>query len=185
MLNSMTAPVELETERLLLRSFRASDIPDIVKLAGAREVAATTLLIPHPYVEADAREFLLHASKSLQNGEGVVFAITNRETDQLCGGMGLRLEPAHARAELGYWIAVPFWRRGYCTEAAKRVLEYGFNQMKLNRIFAQTFAGNEASQNVLEKLGMRREGTLRQHVQKWGERVDVTCYGILREEFAL
>jgi RimJ/RimL family protein N-acetyltransferase len=179
----MTAPVELKSERLLLRSFEVPDIPEIVRLAGAREVAATTLRIPHPYREADAHEFLRDASQSLEKGEGVVFAITIAQTRELCGGIGLQLEASHARAELGYWIAVPFWGRGYCTEAAKRVAGYGFDELRLHRIFAQTFSGNAASRRVLEKLGMRQEGTLRQHVQKWGALVDVDCYGVLREEF--
>jgi RimJ/RimL family protein N-acetyltransferase len=179
----MTAPVNLTTERLLLRSFRESDIPELVRLAGGREVAATTLLIPHPYRAPDARDFLQRSSESLRQGQSMTFAITIAASGDLCGGMGLRMEPEHLRAELGYWIAVPFWRRGYCTEAAKRVLFYGFQELLLNRIFAQTFAGNTASQRVLEKLGMRHEGVLRQHVQKWGAFVDIHCYGVLRQEF--
>jgi ribosomal-protein-alanine N-acetyltransferase len=180
----MTAPVELETPRLRLRSFTLSDVPEMVRLAGAREVAATTLLIPHPYTRADAEEFLRHASESFGKGESIVFAITLGETGELCGAMGLRLESTHARAELGYWIAVPLWRRGYCTEAARCVLTYAFEELKLNRVYAHTFHGNAASQRVLEKLGMRHEGTLRQHIQKWGEFVDLDCYGVLRGEVA-
>ena len=171
---------ELRTERLLLRDFRREDIPDIVRLAGAREVAATTLRIPHPYTEANAEQFL----KMRQEEKfGYSFAITLLGSGELCGGVGLHPDPVHPRAELGYWIGVPYWGHGYATEAARAVLGFGFRQLKLQRIFAHHFAGNGASAGVLQKIGMKPEGCSRKHVEKWGKLLDLENYGILESEW--
>jgi RimJ/RimL family protein N-acetyltransferase len=179
----MTAPQELRTARLLLRPIGPEDVPAIVRLAGAREIAATTLRIPHPYAETDARTFLAKAIEDFRAGRSVVFAICVAQEPQLCGAVGLHVAPAHRHAELGYWIGVPFWNHGYVTEAASAAVAFGFDTLRLHRIFAHYFAGNTASQRVLEKIGMRHEGRLRQHIQKWNEFADIENYGLLAEEF--
>jgi RimJ/RimL family protein N-acetyltransferase len=88
----------------------------------------------------------------------------------------------HQRAELGYWIGVPFWGHGYATEAGRAVVRHGFENFKLNRIFAAHFEGNEASGNVLRKIGMKHEGCARQAIMKWGKVMDLEMYAILRED---
>ena len=179
----MTAPVDLRTERLLLRSFRRSDIPQIVRLAGAREVAVTTLRIPHPYTENDADYFLSTFETECRRGSAAVFAVTLNEGVELCGAVGLHIESAYARAELGFWIGVPYWGRGYATEAARAVMKYGFESLKLHRIYASHFKDNLASKRVLLKLAMRYEGCARHHIQKWGRFIDLENYGLLAEEY--
>jgi RimJ/RimL family protein N-acetyltransferase len=179
----MTAPRDLRTARLLLRSLVREDVPAFVRLAGAKEIAATTIQIPHPYAEDDARSFLAKASEDFLAGRSVSFAISVLPGDELCGAVGLHLADEHKRAELGYWIGAPFWGRGYATEAAMAAVALGFETLRLNRIYAQHFAGNTASQRVLEKIGMRHEGRSRQHIQKWNRFVDVENYGLLAEEF--
>jgi RimJ/RimL family protein N-acetyltransferase len=179
----MTSPRELRTARLLLRSFQPEDIPAIVRLAGAKQIAATTLLIPHPYAEEDARNFLANANEDFTEGLSVVFAVSILPERELCGAVGLHIAGLHRRAELGYWIGVPFWGKGFATEAAGAAVAYGFETLQLRRIYAHHFAENIASQRVLEKIGMRHEGCSGQHVQKWGKFIDVENYGILAEEF--
>ena len=169
----------LETERLILRRYEYSDVPELVRLIGTEEVAATTLRIPYPYTEADAREFVA----SMQGDEESRFAIVIREGHKLCGGIGLRLNREHDRAELGYWIGVPYWGQGYATEASRAMLEHGFRTLGLHRIFAHHFRNNPASGKVLQKLGMQHEGCLRGHVKKWGQVIDVEVYGLLREKW--
>lgn len=174
------APVELKTDRLLLRKFELADVPELTRLIGAREVAATTLRIPHPYCEQDARNFIAH----MQNGPAEnPFAITLRLSGTLIGGIGLRIEPEHQHGELGYWIGAPHWGKGYATEAARIVLNFGFDRLKLHRIFAHHFRHNEASGKVLRKIGMKHEGCLRGHVRKWGEFIDIEVYAILKSEW--
>jgi ribosomal-protein-alanine N-acetyltransferase len=179
----MTAPQEIRTARLLLRSLEREDIPAIVRLAGAYEIAATTVQIPHPYAENDALKFLTQASEEFQAGRAVSFAISISPGRGLCGAVGLHLADAHRRAELGYWIGMPFWGQGYATEAASAAVAFGFETLNLRRIYAHHFAGNTASQRVLEKIGMRHEGRFRQHIQKWDQFIDIENYGLLAEEF--
>ena len=169
----------LETERLVLRSLEESDIPELIPLIGAREVAITTLRIPHPYEEKHAREFLASAGKENELRLGVRLRADHR----LIGGVGLHPDPLHNRAELGYWIGVPFWGNGYATEAAAAVVKYGFEELHFNRIFAAHFRGNIASGRVLQKVGMRYEGQMRQAVVKWGQYIDLERYAILREDY--
>jgi len=179
----MTAPQELRTLRLLLRSFEPSDIPAIVRLAGAREIAATTMNIPHPYTEEDGQNFLAHADEDFRAGRSVSFAVTTLQGGDLCGAVSLAIAPANERAELGYWIGVPYWGQGFATQAASVVMAFGFETLRLNRIQASHFAGNTASRRVLEKIGMRHEGPSRQHVRKWNRFIDVENYGLLASEF--
>ena len=179
----MMVPV-LETSRLLLRPFEIGDAPEIARLAGAREIAANTLRIPHPYTRDHAEGFIQSCRFNAQEGNSAVLAILMRENQQLCGATGLEIDWVHRRAELGYWIGVPFWGQGYATEAAAALLGFGFSSLHLHRIFAYHFANNPASGRVLEKIGMRREGCLRQHVTKWGEFIDLVAYGMLEADFA-
>ena len=141
-------------------------------------MAETTLRIPHPYEERHAREFL--ASPAKENELRLVIRI--QSDGQLCGGIGLHPDNEHNRAELGYWIGVPFWGNGYATEAAQAVVRYGFESLHFNRIFAAHLAGNDASGNVLRKVGMRYEGRMRQAVMKCGKFIDLERYAVLRED---
>jgi ribosomal-protein-alanine N-acetyltransferase len=179
----MTAPRDLRTARLLLRSFQTEDIPAIVRLAGEKQIAATTLMIPHPYSEDDARNFLAKANEDFTEGLSFTFAISILPGRDLCGAVGLHIADSHKRAELGYWIGVPYWGKGFATEAARAAVAFGFEALNLHRIYAHHFSENTASQRVLEKIGMRHEGRSRQHVRKWDRFVDVENYGILAEEF--
>lgn len=172
----------LQTERLTLRLHAPADIPALMPLIGAREVAATTLRIPHPYTESDAADFIAATQGDLSSGNGLRLAIVLRESDTLCGGVGLRIEPDHRRAELGYWIGVPYWGNGYATEAASAMVKYGFKTLGLHRVFAGHFANNSASARVLRKIGMRHEGCQRAHILKWGEFLDLEMYAILASD---
>lgn len=171
----------LETERLLLRPFRAADAPVVQRLAGAREVADNTLTIPHPYPDGAAEAWIATHVPAYRRGELVIFAIASPE-EGLVGAIGLNLEADAGVAELGYWIGVPFWGRGYATEAAGAVLRYGFDALALQRIAARAFRRNPASSRVLRKIGMTHEGTQRKALRKNDELLDTELYAILRED---
>ena len=172
----------LETKRLTLRPYALSDIPALTPLIGAREVAANTMRIPHPYTESDAQEFIATTQSELSKGDELRLAIVIRDIDALCGGVGLRIDADHRRAELGYWVGKPYWGNGYATEAARALVEHGFETLRLHRIFASHFASNTRSGNVLRKIGMRHEGRQRAHISKWGESFDLEMYGILASD---
>jgi [ribosomal protein S5]-alanine N-acetyltransferase len=169
----------LSTPRLVLRPFALSDAPAVQRLAGAREVAASTLNVPHPYPDGAAEEWIRSHAPKFAEGTLAPFALTLRSDRALVGAMGLTIASEHAHAELGYWVGVPFWGQGYATEAARAVIRYGFVDLGLNRVFAHHFTSNPASGRVLAKAGMRYEGELRQHINKWGVFHDVALYGIL------
>ena len=172
-----------ETERLILRPFRLDDAPELQRLIGDRDIAATTLNIPHPYENGMAEEWIGKHQERFDKGEGVSFAITHREEGFFIGGMGLHINKEHENAELGYWVGKPYWNKGYCTEAAQAVVRYGFEVLGLNRIHVAHMRRNPASGKVMQKIGMKHEGCSRQHIKKWGKFEDIESYGILRGEY--
>lgn len=174
---------KLETERLLLRPLTSDDSDRIEELAGEYDVAKSTLNIPHPYPKGSAFQFIESIQSAEQNNKIVMFAIVHKELQQLIGLINLNLSIPYQRGELAYWIGKPYWGNGYGTEAAKALLKYGFNQLKLNKIFAASFTSNTGSWKVMEKIGLKYEGTLKQHVSRFGQFYDLTYYGLLKDEF--
>jgi ribosomal-protein-alanine N-acetyltransferase len=173
----------LKTRRLVLRPFKPSDAPRVQLLVGDRDIARTTLAIDHPYDISMAKSWIATHPEAFEKGKQVVFAVTLKNNQELIGAMGLGLNLNQGLAELGYWIGKSYWSRGYCAEAARTVLHFAFTALCLNRVHARHFSHNPASGRVMQKVGMRHEGRLRQHVKKWGEFFDVEAYGILRSEF--
>jgi RimJ/RimL family protein N-acetyltransferase/uncharacterized damage-inducible protein DinB len=175
----------LHTDRLVLRPFALSDAADIQRLAGVREVAMMTANIPHPYPDGAAEAWirgLEHSrSQGVMKASELVFAITDRDGGALLGAVGLVQLPAHARAELGYWIARDAWGRGYATEAARAVLEFGFATLGLERIDATYMTGNPASARVMQKLGMVFESLHPRLYRRDGVFRDSGRYAILRD----
>lgn len=179
----MSAPSpRLETERLILRPFTLDDAPRLQVLVSDRAIAETTSAIPYPYPENGAIEWVRSQLEPGVSESFATFAVTLRSTGELIGSFGLRIKAEHQRAEMGYWIGVSFWGQGYATEAAKAVIGYAFSR-GLNRVFAEHYRTNPASGRVLQKAGMTHEGTLRQHMIKWGEPMDMEVYSILRGEW--
>ncbi len=177
-----TAP-PLLTERLLLRSLTLEDAADVQRLAGDRDIALMVLRIPHPYEDDMAEEWIRACADAYKKDEAINFAITLRTDRKLIGTIGLELEQENERAELGYWIGKPYWNYGYATEAARAVVAYSFEVLKLNRIYAYHFTRNPASGRVLQKVGMRYEGCRRQHTKKWGNFEDSIGYGMLKADY--
>jgi RimJ/RimL family protein N-acetyltransferase len=177
-----TQPV-LETERLILRPFSMEDAPTVQKLAGDRAIAETTLMIPHPYPDGVAESWISSHAELFKHEKQAIYSIVIRENSVLIGAIALIFRRAHESAELAYWIGKPYWNNGYCTEAANEILRFGFQELGLNRIHAEYFSNNTASGRILEKIGMKYEGCLRQHVKKWDQFIDLKKYGILKEEY--
>lgn len=173
----------IETERLKLRPFTLGDAAELQRLIGDRDIASTTLRIPHPYEDGMAEQWIGTHQEAFDKGERVAFAIVHGEQGFLIGGIGLGINKEYERAELGYWIGKPYWNNGYCTEAALATLRYGFEVLKLKRIHATHMTRNPASGRVMRKIGMTHEGTLRQDVKRWGKFEDMETYGILRNEY--
>ncbi len=174
---------KLETERLVLRQFTLDDAKQVQKLAGDRQIATTTLNVPHPYNDGMAEEWIGTHEELYQSRKGASFAITLKESGELIGAISIMSIVEDHQGELGYWMGAPYWNKGYCTEAAREMLRYGFMERGLNRIHASYFARNPASGRVMEKLGMSYEGLRRQHILKWKVFEDLELRGILRAEW--
>ena len=179
----MRSAPPLLTERLLLRSLILEDATDVQRLAGDRDIAATLANMPHPYEDGMAEKWIRSCYEQFEKDEALNFAITLRTDRNLIGGIALRLDQKNERAELGYWIGKPYWNCGYATEAAKAIVAYSFEVLKLNRIYAYHFTRNPASGRVLEKVGMRYEGYRRQHTKRWENFEDSMGYGMLKVDY--
>ncbi|MFZ5981713.1 MAG: GNAT family N-acetyltransferase [Candidatus Zixiibacteriota bacterium] len=173
----------LETKRLILRPITLADAPDIQRLAGEYEIAYNTLHIPHPYEDGMAEEWITRQQELYETGNQINFALVLKAAKQYAGGIGLVFFREHFRAELGYWVGKPYWGHGYGTEAAREMLRYGFEKHQLNRIYAACFSRNVASARIMEKVGMRYEGCFKEHINKWGELLDLEYRAILKDEY--
>ena len=181
----MKQPI-LGTARLILRPFALDDAPDVQRLAGAPEIADTTLNLPHPYTVSDAEQWIVSQPTRFASGSNVAYAITRRTDSVLLGAISLmEISARHRRAELGYWLGVLFWSQGYMTEAAAALVDYGFSQLGLHKITAAHFTRNPASGRVMQKIGMTQQGIRRRHVCKNGVFEDEAIYGLLAEDWRL
>ena len=178
----MTEQPTLLTDRLLLRPFAPSDARRVQELAGAPEIADTTLNIPHPYSDGAAEVWIASHLPAWLDGRGVTFAIADRMIGDLMGAIGIVFSPPQANGELGYWVAREHWKRGYCTEAARAVIAFAFDTVALHRIQATHLVRNPASGRVMQKLGMRFEGIRRGAIRKHGVFEDLATYAILGDD---
>jgi [ribosomal protein S5]-alanine N-acetyltransferase len=168
---------ELVTPRLLLRDFRLSDEAAVHGYASDPTVTVFTGWGPND--EAATREFIVQAAAEPDSAvrRTYTLAAALRTTDEVIGSAGLVVEDLDTKSgSIGYVIHPAFWGRGYATEAAERLLQFGFTDLRLHRIWATCRPDNRASARVLEKVGMQLEGQLRDHILIRGERRDSLLY---------
>jgi RimJ/RimL family protein N-acetyltransferase len=140
----------LETERLILRAPCHGDVKAIAALANDRRVAENLARMPHPYGIADAEQFLA----AVNSGGEICFAIMrDGKLIGLCG-----IDPRDNAPELGYWLGVAHWGRGYATEAARAVIDYAFGELDHAALQSGARVSNPASRRVLEKCGFQWTG---------------------------
>ena len=179
----MNAQPTLHTERLTLRPFTLDDVAQLRPLVSEKEIAATTMTIPHPYPDGEAERWIGTHQPKFAEGKAAVFAVTLRDSDVLVGAIGLSIKREHSHAEMGYWIGKPYWNQGYASESTRALLQYAFDTLGLNRIFAHHMTKNPQSGRVMQKIGMTHEGTLPQHVRKGDGFEDLALYGITRNQY--
>lgn len=178
----MNQPI-LKSERLILRPFNLLDAKRVQELAGNKLIADTTLLIPHPYPDGAAEEWINKIQAKADKEEAFVYAITLKENTELIGAVGLQINQDFNTAEIGYWIGVPFWNNGYATEAAGVMLKHGFESLGLYKIHAHHMSNNSSSGKVMIKNGMKKEGHFKEHIFKNGVYLDAEFYGILKKDY--
>ncbi|MBD0777704.1 GNAT family N-acetyltransferase [Maribacter sp. ANRC-HE7] len=153
----------LTTKRLILDQIKPADVPNILTYAGNIKIAENTRSIPHPYLEENAIAWIQIANAGFMEKDNYMFAIRLKDTPGLIGAIGLDINKENNRAELGYWLAEPFWNKGITTEAAKAIISFGFEELKLNKIIAVYLTTNEASGKVMVKNGMIKEAEFKDH----------------------
>jgi len=175
----MNKQPSIETQRLILRPLESSDAERIQRLAGDCRVSAMTENIPYPYENGMAEAWIETLQPSWETQERATFAVCLKSPTELIGCCGLKVVQKHKRASLGYWLGTDYWSKGYCTEAAKAVTEFGFNQLKLHRIEVQHLTINPASGAVMRKIGMKHEATMSDYVFKKDGFQDMELYSSL------
>jgi len=140
----------LETQRLVLRAPRFADAKQVAALVNDRRIAENTARIPHPYTVDDAREWI--GAVASQSASSYVITIAG----EVLGACGVDLRDGVP--EIGYWIGVPFWGSGYATEAARRLVDHAFRDLRYEVLTASARVSNPASRRVLEKCGFQWTG---------------------------
>ncbi|MEC0369007.1 GNAT family N-acetyltransferase [Paenibacillus chibensis] len=170
---------QLETERLILREIMEEDTGDIFACFSNEEAMRYYGQDPFDSVE-QAVQLIRFFGDSYRDKRGIRWGIERKEAPGLIGTAGFNAwAPKHRRAEIGYEIHPEHWRKGYASEAAASILKYGFDHMNLARIGAVVFTGNQASQEMLIKLGFEQEGTLRNYMVQSGVSHDTSVYSRL------
>lgn len=161
---------------ITLRKWELKDLENLLKHANNPKIAANlTDGFPNPYTREKGIEFI---KKATATEPTTLFAI---DLDgEAIGGIGLHplMDVYRSNAELGYWLGEPFWGKGITTTAILKMVEHGFSNFPINRIFARPFGRNIGSKKVLEKTGFKLEATFEKTILKNGQFEDELIYAI-------
>jgi ribosomal-protein-alanine N-acetyltransferase len=161
-----------------LRPWSINDLESLVKFANNYNVAKNMMdQFPHPYGIENGKMFISNANK-----ESPLRFFAIDVNGRAAGGIGIHplTDILRKNAELGYWLAEPYWGKGIMTKAVIQMVEYGFKSFDINRIFARPFGTNIGSQKVLEKAGFILEGRFEKTFLKNGEFIDELVYAVRR-----
>ncbi|HET7656666.1 MAG TPA: GNAT family protein [Bacillales bacterium] len=173
----------LETERLILRKLTMDDAEDLFEYSSEPEVSKYLPWETHRTI-GDSKEFISMVLELYETGQLAPWGIMLKENEKLVGTIDfVHWLPKHHRAEISFVLSKKFWGNGYILEATRRLLCFGFEQMELQKIEALSMIENVQSQRVLQKLGMRFEGVLRNHWWVKDRFRDIVQYSILKKEF--
>jgi RimJ/RimL family protein N-acetyltransferase len=173
----------VSTRRLLLRDLKEADLQAVHQYASDPEVVR--YMSWGPNTEDETRDFIQRAlaGQNEQPRRNYTLAIVVRNEDKLIGGCSINVSnPDNREGWIGYCLNRRFWGKGYATEAAKALVDFGFDKLSLHRIFATCDPANVASAHVLEKVGMKSEGRIREHIWINGRWRDSLMYAILEQE---
>ncbi len=174
----------LSTARLLLRPLRESDADALMDIFSDHKVMRHWSTTPWESIE-QAHAAIARQLKVMAAGEHLKFGLERREDGALIGVIGLEIMAQCRRAEVGYAMAPHAWGKAYMGEALRALLNYGFTELKLNRVWADVDPRNEASVKILERLGFAKEGYLREHWIVGDEISDTVLYGLLHRDWRI
>jgi ribosomal-protein-alanine N-acetyltransferase len=173
----------IETERLLLRKITLNDVDDIFDYASIPELTTFVLWYPHK-TKSETFDFIKFTDEQFRNRLSIVWGILIKNENKLIGSIDLRgWNTDNKCGDVGYAISKDYWNKGFVSEAMKAVIKFGFEQLQLNRIEAHCQKENIGSWRVMEKCGMKYEGTLREKVFIKKRYRSMKMYSILKKEW--
>ncbi|REC43484.1 GNAT family N-acetyltransferase [Chryseobacterium pennipullorum] len=176
----MEFPV-LQTERLILRQLTPQDTQDLFEYFSLDEVMEYYDLETFKTAE-DAENIIQHFNGEFEKGKGFRWALELKGENKVIGTCGYHnWYPEHFRAEIGYELNPPFWRKGYMKEAILPILTYGFESMQLHRVDAFIDPANISSEKLLTSLNFQEEGTMKDYFFEKGKFVDATLFGLVNK----
>lgn len=161
---------------ITLRPWHINDLDDLVTLANNKNIAQYMAdVFPHPYTSENGKTFINFANS---NSSSHIFAI--KLNNNIVGSIGLHIQAdiLKKNAEIGYWLAEEFWGKGIMADAINQMVEYGFNNLDIIRIFARIYGTNKPSQKVIEKANFKLEAKFENTIYKNDEFLDELIYAI-------
>jgi len=176
--------VRIETERLIIRDNIESDLDDHHRLISDQEIMSYLSDIHTHSLEESKKnlKFSIEESQKKDARSCYFFAMIDKKDNTYIGAIGLTLldqNETGGNAELGYFILKEFWNKGYTTEAAKAVISFGFNKLKIHKITTGCTLENTRSEHIMKKLGMEKEAHLKKHIchnNEWKDRVEYALF---------
>jgi [ribosomal protein S5]-alanine N-acetyltransferase len=175
----------LQTKRLTLRDIEPSDCPIIFEFANDGSISRH-LRFGSISSESGTQEYVAKAMAARDASPRLSYklAMSIKPLTKMAGSCWMDIEDPQSRnASIGYFVEQRHWNKGYATEMLRALVQFGFEELQLHRIYGNCDAENPATRRVLEKVGMRQEGLLRQHCLRSYGWADVCFYGILRSEW--
>jgi ribosomal-protein-alanine N-acetyltransferase len=173
----------LETERFVLRQLTQNDSIEIFQYFSLDEVTKFYDLESFTNIE-QAEELIQKWNQRFVRSQAIRWGITLKSENRVIGTCGFHgWMKNHYKAEIGYELTPKYWRQGFMTEVIEKIIEYGFNYLGLNRIEAFVEPENTGSRKVLEKIGLREEGTLKEHFYLRNRFVDTVIYALLKKDY--
>jgi len=177
--------LRIEGKQVNLRKLKKSDAQSIYQNAKDFEIARYTT-VPHPYTLNDASDFIRRTHQKMRKKTDYELGIELKENKKIIGMISLtKINYDNKNAEIGYWLGKKYWGRKIMKEAIRLILNFGFGELKLVRIYARVMHPNIASAKLLEKSGFKYEGRMRKTIFRRGKWFDDLIYSLLREEFKL
>ena len=174
---------QISTPRLLMRALENHQAKTLCTLANGPKIADNTANIPSPYTLETAHTFIDNMAAKYRAGDLLSLGMHVVETGELVGIVSLRLNARHRYGHLGGWVAAHCRNMGYGAEAARAVMDFGFAELGLQRVGSQCFGRNKESARVMEKIGLRFEGCMRDAFLKNGVFEDLLGFAVVREDW--
>ena len=167
--------IVIRSKKFTLRPYKKGDEASLKRNINNKKIYRNTLIIPYPYTSKHAKEWIRKNLKEARKKQPTMLNFVIDINGEVAGAVGFHRIERH-KAETGYWLAEKYWNQGIMTEAVKIAVKFGFNKLKLRRIYATTFPFNKASMHVLKKNGYNFEGVLKKYHKKDNKFLDAHLF---------